>query len=202
MVENFGRSAAAAADHTRKSALAAGSIIFVLGVALAAIPFLDREAFAASAGWILLASGLAEMAADLHRRRLPEYRSLLLLPITAVGVGLALLLKSSIDFLTSLQLVIVSLVARAIGAIVAAFLAQPGTRGWILSRALVDSLLALVLVLAAPIAVLVVFLFGVDWSWKGTEALGLALGTSLAVAGGMWIGIANAERPPPSAGRR
>lgn len=177
-----------------KWTFASGAATLLLGLVMAVFPVINRGAFALGVGWILLISGLAELAADLRGRRLPEAPNLIFLPVITIFAAAALIFNPFLDFFTLLQLVILSLAARGIGAMIAASRARAGRKGWILARGVVDILLAVILVAAAPIAAVVVLLFGAGWSWAAAETLGVFLGVALLVAGFSSIGLATVQR--------
>jgi uncharacterized membrane protein HdeD (DUF308 family) len=177
-----------------KWAFASGAVTLLLGLVMAAFPVINRGGFALGVGWILLISGLTELAADLRGRRLPEAQTLLFLPIITICAGVALILNPFLDFFTLFHLVTLSLAARGIGAMIAASRAGAARKGWILARGVVEILLAVILIAAAPIAAMVALLFGAGWSWAGAETLGLFLGVALLVAGFSSMGLAVVQR--------
>lgn len=194
MSDRPNRRAPASESDVWKWTLAAGAASLLLGLAMVALPIVDRTGFAAAVGWILAASGLAEGAADLRGRRFAEYRSLLFLPVITLCAALAIILNPLLNLVTMLQLVTAIVGARALGAWIAAAQSGSGRRAWLLGRAIGDTALTLILLTVTPTAALVVLLFGEGWSWAAAEALGLSLGASLVVAGITWMGLSTVER--------
>jgi CBS-domain-containing membrane protein len=111
-----------------------------------------------------------------------------------VTVGAALLILVSPGAYPPLFIAITCLLARAAGAVVAAFLSGGEVRVWVLGRALVDLTLGGILLAAAPLAAIVSIISGNRWPDRAGAVLTNFVAVSMLATGIAMLGLALRSR--------
>lgn len=171
-------------------AAAAGIVLLAIGLLL--VPNSSIGPNARLTGWVLLAAGGLEMLCSVARRRRAVRRIEILLG--GVTIGAALLILVSPGAYPPLFIAITCLLARAAGAVVAAFLSGGEVRVWVLGRALVDLTLGGILLAAAPLAAIVSIISGNRWPDRAGAVLTNFVAVSMLATGIAMLGLALRSR--------
>lgn len=172
--------------------MASATGIVLLAIGLLLLPNSSIGPNARLTGWVLLAAGALEMLCSLARRRRAVRRIEILLG--GVTVGAALLILVSPGAYPPLFIAITCLLARAAGAVVAAFLSGGEVRVWVLGRALVDLTLGGILLAAAPLAAIVSIISGNRWPDRAGAVLTNFVAVSMLATGIAMLGLALRSR--------
>jgi uncharacterized membrane protein HdeD (DUF308 family) len=169
--------------------------MFVLAAAVVIIRDDSREAFLASAGWILVLAAAVEFTMAFRERAFPEGRTMAIAGAFTPGAGALLVLRPALGYLSLLQLGVVGLALRRAGSFVAGLLSRPRlvrAWGWIVARGVVD--IVLVLILLAGLPVLIFFYMAVGWQAGAGSRLAAVLALSLIASGISLIAVASDQR--------
>lgn|GEM_PF-2614682 len=172
--------------------IASATGIVLLAIGLLLVPNSSIGPNARLTGWVLLAAGVLEILCSIARRRRAVQRIEMLLG--AVTIGAALLILLSPDAYPLLFIAITCLLARAAGAIVAAFLSGGEVRVWVLGRALVDLVLGGILFAGAPLAAVVSIISGNRWPDRSGAVLTNFVAVSMLATGIAMLGLALRSR--------
>lgn len=179
------------AGHARHRLLAAcGLVIILLSAGSALLPVVDRGAGVAIVGSLLAVAGLVEgYAGTIHRQA--KGLSVLAGAVTTCA-GLLLALNPAGQFFPTAFLVSGWLILRSLILFLAVRHSSGSVRMWTLSSAVMDFVLAIVLLMGLSVSTLVVALFGPTSPVVAGFAWILAL--SFVVTGATLLEIASCER--------
>ncbi len=173
--------------------LVGGLFIACLGLFLVLSPVGSKSAFVRETGWLLMAAAAVEFAVGLGGIRSRDGRIAMLLSAVALGAALLILLRPASYPL--LFVAITCLVARGVGAGIAAFIGRHATRYWLLGRGFLDLLLATILISGAPLSAVMTILSGSKWPSNGAALLGNFVALSMIASGLALAGIGLSNRP-------
>lgn len=180
----------------------AGAAIILLSAGAALLASGNGWSGSAILGWMLVASGLIEMAAGTLRREVSA------LAIAAGGVtalaGLILTADSAANLVSAAYVVLSWLGARSLTLLALGWRCQGSVRAWTLLSAGVDFLLGFLVLVGISAATLSIALFGPTTAVVGSFAWVIAV--SLVASGAYLIGVAVAgtsgERHQPGPPQR
>lgn len=172
---------AEAIHRQRRYYIVAGIVLMIGGLLAIAFPFFGTLAVAVFVGWILILSGLVELAHALMTRGAPAMMLNAVIGLLSIGVG-AMILSDPLTGALSLTLLLAGLFAAdGVIRILSATQIHPFAGwGWIVLNGVSSLLLAALLLWLLPDASLYV--------------LGVLLGLDLLIAGGSLLLIASAAR--------
>jgi uncharacterized membrane protein HdeD (DUF308 family) len=177
-------------DQARKLVIGgAGVLIILLALGAALLPLERQVPGRLVVGWLLVATGVIELAAALARRI--HRPSASIAGGATVVAGLRLVLDPSAGFFPVLNLVILWLVVRSAALAFAASRCEGSLQSWFILGAATDFLLAVLLLSGMPIALIVWGLFGRTSEIVATFAWVLAI--SFVATGTVLIAVAPAE---------
>ena len=169
---------------------AAGIAIILLSAGAAVLPFIDRITGVRVIGGLMMAAGLVEMFAATLRDQ-TKVLALLAGAVTTLA-GVLFLLNPVTHFLSTISIVTVWLLVRALILGVTTLRAHGSVRRWIAISAATDLALGLLLLVGLSISTLLVTLFGPTPEMVASFAWILAV--SFLITGMLLLEIASCER--------
>jgi uncharacterized membrane protein HdeD (DUF308 family) len=178
----------------RGVAAAAGVLIILLALGALLLPLEHGFPRRLVVGWLLIPAGAFELAAALVRRG--HRPSAAVAAVATLLAGLRLVVDPHAGFFPVLNLVILWLVVRSVALLFSTYCTRSPLASWTGFAAATDLLLAVLLLAGAPIALLVVSLFGPTPSIVATFAW--VFGLSFVATGAMLLAVSATDDASPA----